>query len=257
MIFHLHRTLFIVLLCGAFPVGAVAPIATPGKWTGEKEARLRTDWAWLDRYRVANAQLPARSKEPRVVFMGDSITQGWADQVPEFFTAGRIGRGINGQTTPQMLVRFRQDVIDLHPAVVQIIAGANDLAGNTGPMTMEQTEGNVRSMAELAQAHGVRVIIGSVPPSARLPWRPDLAVTERIVALNGWLRSYAAASGAVYADYWSVLQDGRGGFRADWTFDGAHPNRAGYAMMAPVAERAIAAALARPAPPPILGAEFR
>jgi lysophospholipase L1-like esterase len=256
----LRRSLVMLLpalFAAAVPAYAAEPTqAQKDQWARDWEAHRHLDWPWLGKYQPANALLPARSKEPRIVFMGDSITQNWFDLVPEFFTAGRIGRGINGQTTPQMLLRFRQDVLGLHPAVVQIIAGANDIAGNSGPMTIEQTEANIRSMVELAQAHGVRVIIGAVPPAARFPWRPGLAVTDKIKTLNAWLQSYAAATGSIYADYWSVLQDGHGGFRADWTSDGVHPNRIGYAAMTPVAQRAIAAALARPAPQPMAIAEI-
>jgi lysophospholipase L1-like esterase len=252
MVLRRSLVMLVLALRMATPACAQEPTqAQKDQWAREWEAHRHLDWPWLGKYQAANALLPARSKEPRIVFIGDSITQNWFELAPEFFTAGRIGRGINGQTTPQMLLRFRQDVLDLHPAVVQIIAGANDIAGNSGPMTIEQTEANVRSMVELAQAHGVRVIIGSVPPAARFPWRPGLAVADKIKMLNAWLRGYAAATGSVYADYWSVLQDGQGGFRADWTSDGVHPNRTGYAAMAPVAQKVIAAALARPAPQPM------
>ncbi|MDR7259943.1 lysophospholipase L1-like esterase [Sphingomonas sp. BE270] len=212
----------------------------------EAEQRLHTDWAWLGRYQAANTALQPTSA-PRIVFMGDSITQGWFDMVPSFFTPGRIGRGIGGQTTPQMLLRFRQDVIDLHPAVVQIMAGTNDIAGNTGPMTPEQSQGTIRSMVELAQAHGIRVILASIPPAAAFPWRPGLATAPKIAAMNAWLKRYAAQTGATYADYWSALHDGDA-LRKDWTYDGVHPNAAGYAVMAPVADAAIRAALAKPAP---------
>ena len=239
---------------------ALAPIAAHAaeptqaqkdQWAKEADERLHNDWAWLGKYEAANAALPARGKEPRVVFMGDSITQGWFDQVPDFFTVGRVGRGISGQTTPQMLLRFRQDVLDLHPSVVQIMAGTNDIASNTGPMTIEQTEANFRTMTELAQAHGVRVILASIPPASHFPWRPGLAVTDKIKTINTWLKAYAAETGSTYADYWSALQDGQGGFRADWSSDGVHPNKAGYAVMIPVAQKAIREALAKPAPKPI------
>ncbi len=214
----------------------------------EGEERIHNDWAWLGKYRDANAALPKRGKEPRIVFMGDSITQGWFDQIPDFFTVGRIGRGISGQTTPQMLLRFRQDVLDLNPSVVQIMAGTNDIASNTGPMTIEQTEANFRSMTELAQAHGVRVILASIPPASHFPWRPGLAVSDKIKTINAWLKTYAAETGSTYADYWSALQDGQGGFRADWASDGVHPNKEGYAVMSPIAQKAIREALAKPAP---------
>ena len=215
------------------------------------EQRLHTDWAWMARYKAEDALLPAPSKEPRVVFLGDSITQMWRDARPGFFVAGRIGRGIGGQTTPQMLVRFRQDVIALRPSVVQIMAGTNDIASNTGPMTAEETEANVRTMTELAQAHGIRIILASIPPASNFSWRPGLEVTHRIEAINAWLKVYAARAGATYADYWSALQDGKGGFVAAWTTDGVHPNPIGFDHMIPVARTAIAEALSRPAPTPL------
>lgn len=213
----------------------------------EAETRLHQDWAWLGRYQAANAALAPSAKHPRIVFMGDSITQGWFDMVPGFFVNERVDRGIGGQTTPQMLLRFRQDVIDLHPAVVQIMGGTNDIAGNTGPMTPQQTQDNIKSMVELAQAHGVRVILASIPPAAGFPWRPGLETAHKIIAMNAWLKAYAATVGATYADYWSALRQGNG-MRPDLTRDGVHPNGAGYAAMAPVAEAAIREALARPAP---------
>jgi len=214
------------------------------QWEREAEARLHRDFGWLDRYREANARVTG---PVTVVFMGDSITQGWFDMMPAFFTPGRYGRGIGGQTTPQMLLRFRQDVIDLHPQVVQIMAGTNDIAGNTGPMTPEQTQANLMSMAELAHAHGIRVILASIPPASHFAWRPRLDTATPIAAMNAWMKDYAARTGATYADYWSALHDGPA-LRATWTYDGVHPNTAGYAVMAPVAEAAIRSALAKPAP---------
>lgn len=251
---RVHRCLFAAMIALSLPAALAAQEPTQAQkdqWAREGEERLHNDWPWLGKYQAANAALPTGTKEPRVVFMGDSLTQGWFDQVPEFFVSGRIGRGISGQTTPQMLLRFRQDVLDLHPAVVQILAGTNDIAGNTGPMTIAQTEDNFRTMAELARAHGVRVIIASILPSSAFPWRPGLAVTAKIETLNSWLKHYAAETGSIYADYWSALQDGQGGFHAGWSLDGVHPNKTGYAVMAPVAQQAIAAALALPAPKPL------
>ena len=225
----------------------LASLALAGPALAQSAAdKAESDWPQLARYRQANAALRPTAAA-RIVFMGDSITQGWIDLAPGFFTPGRIDRGIGGQTTPQMLLRFRQDVIDLHPAVVHIMAGTNDIAGNTGPMTAEQTQANIMSMAELARAHGVRVILASIPPADGFPWRPGLDTAPKIAAMNAWLRSYAARTGAIYADYWTALHDGRA-LRRDWASDGVHPNRAGYAAMAPVAEAAIRAALAMPAP---------
>lgn len=214
----------------------------------EAEERLHTDWAWLGRYQQANAAIPARGAQPRVVFIGDSITQGWFDMVPAFFANNnRFGRGIGGQTTPQMVLRFRQDVIDLKPAVVQIMTGTNDIAGNTGPMTADQSKANIMTMAELARAHGIRVILASIPPAANFPWRPGLETADKIAAMNTWLKSYAAQTNSTYADYWTALHDGTA-LRASLTYDGVHPNKDGYAVMGPVAEAAIRTALAKPAP---------
>jgi lysophospholipase L1-like esterase len=218
------------------------------KFSVEWNARLGSDWPYLARYRAANAALAPNPKHPRIVFMGDSITDNWASMWPEFFTSERVGRGIGGQTTPQMLARFRADVIDLHPAVVQIMAGTNDIAGNTGPMTPEETQGNIRSMVELAHANGIRVILASIPPADLFPWKPGLETGSKIVAMNAWLKAYAARAGCVYADYWSALKGGALGIREGLSSDHVHPTRAGYEVMAPVAERAIKQALALPAP---------
>lgn len=209
--------------------------------------RLRTDWAYLERYRAENAALgPSRPGEKRVVFMGNSITDGWAKYFPTMFpNKPYIGRGIGGQTTPQMLVRFRQDVIALKPAVVVILAGTNDIAGNTGPSTLEMIEDNLASMSELAQANGIRVVLSSVLPVFDYPWKPGLEPAPKIVALNAWMKQYAAAHNAVYLDYHSAMADERQGMKADLATDGVHPNEAGYRIMAPLAERAIAEALKR------------
>lgn len=209
--------------------------------------RLRTDWAYLERYRAENAALgPPRPGEKRVVFMGNSITDGWAKYFPTMFpNKPYIGRGIGGQTTPQMLVRFRQDVIALKPAAVVILAGTNDIAGNTGPSTLEMIEDNLASMSELAQANGIRVVLSSVLPVFDYPWKPGLEPAPKIVALNAWMKQYAAAHNAVYLDYHSAMADERQGMKADLATDGVHPNEAGYRIMAPLAERAIAEALKR------------
>ncbi len=218
------------------------------RWAREWEERLHNDFAYLARYREANATLAAPVPgQPRVVFMGDSITENWASRAPEFFVKGRIGRGISGQTTSQMLLRFRQDVIDLKPAVVQIMAGTNDIAGNTGPTTDAQVEGNIMSMVQLAQANGIRVILASIPPADHFEWKPGLVTAPRIATLNSWLKEYAARVGATYADYWSVLHVGDA-LNPAYGTDGVHPNAAGYAAMAPVADAAIRRALAQPQP---------
>jgi lysophospholipase L1-like esterase len=217
--------------------------------------RLR-DWAQLDRYREANAQLPLPARnEIRVVFMGDSITDGWSN--PQFggFFPGKpyVNRGISGQTTPQMLVRFRLDVIDLEPKVVVILAGTNDIAGNTGPMTLAQTEANLATMTELARMHGIRVVLSSLLPVrdgltnqdgeqlVQTKQRPP----ETIAALNEWIKKYSAANRLVYLDYFSAMVDDRGFLKAESTYDGLHPNARGYVVMAPLAEKAIHSSLER------------
>lgn len=209
--------------------------------------QLRTDWANLARYRDANAKLPAPGPgEHRVVFMGNSITEAWAPLFDSLFPGKPyIGRGISGQTTPQMLVRFRQDVVDLHPAVVVILGGTNDIAGNTGPSTLEMIEDNLASMTEIAQANGIRVVLASVLPVFDYPWRRGLEPAPKIIQLNKWIKAYAQSRGAVYLDLYSAMADARGGLPAALSKDGVHPNTAGYAVMAPLTDKAIAAALAR------------
>ena len=234
----LTKALFAVLL---FAPATLAAQPRPAQQA--REALLRADPAVLDHYRDENAHLPPAPGAPRIVFMGYSITENWRNLLPGFFERGHVGRGISGQTTMQMLVRFRQDVIDLKPKVVQIMAGTNDIAGNTGRASDEDIENNIRSMTELAQAHGIRVILASIPPAADFPWHKGLNPGPRIERLNAWIRSYAAKSGAVYADYWTATHDGLG-FRANLASDGVHPNEAGYAVMAPGAEAAIGKALA-------------
>lgn len=221
--------------------GAVVRL-TPPSSNGE-DAQRRKDWANLARYAKANRDLSPGSVE--VVFMGDSITEGWYGLTPAFFSPGRVGRGISGQTTPQMLVRFRQDVIDLQPMAVHIMAGTNDIAGNTGPMTLEQTQANLTRMTEEAQARGITVILAAVPPASSFPWRPGLETASKIESLNRWIRDYAKRVGAVYVDYSPVLGDGRGGMRAELSADGVHPNAQAYELMRPVAEAARREALKR------------
>jgi len=204
---------------------------------------LSHDFGKLCQYRASNAALMKEGHALRVVFMGDSITEFWGVQDPAFFTDGKLDRGISGQTTSQMLLRFRQDVIDLHPQAVHIMAGTNDVAGNTGPVTLEQVEGNIASMAELAQAHGIRVILGAVPPAARFPWRPQVVPVGTIRALNAWLKDYAAKNGFTYVDYYSALSTPEGGMKPGLADDGVHPTKKGYAVMEPLATTAIQAVL--------------
>lgn len=203
------------------------------------------DWANLNRFKEDNAKLGMpKTCEDRVVFMGNSITQGWITNVPEFFS-GRwyINRGIGGQTTPQMLVRFRQDVINLYPKVVVILAGTNDIAGNTGPSTLEMIEDNLYSMTELAQAHGIQVVLCSILPVYDYPWRTGLEPAPKIMELNKRIKEYARTHGVVYCDFFSEMADERNGLPVELSGDGVHPNKDGYAIMAPIVERAIAQAL--------------
>ncbi|MFI4958015.1 MAG: SGNH/GDSL hydrolase family protein [Lysobacterales bacterium] len=206
------------------------------------------DWPQLDRYRTDNSHLaPPASGQARVIFYGDSITDAWGRAKGTTFFSGKpyINRGISGQTTAQMLLRFRQDVIDLRPAAVLILAGTNDIAGNTGLATLPMIEDNFRSMTELAQAHHIRVILASVLPVSDYPWHRGLQPAGKVRALNAWLRQYAASGGAIYLDYYSALANAQGGMDTRLASDGVHPTPAGYAVMAPLAQQAIDEALAR------------
>jgi len=209
------------------------------------DARNRNDWAFLARYRDANAALgdPKRG-EQRVVFMGNSITDAWAKSFPTMFPGKPyVGRGISGQTTPQMLVRFRQDVVDLKPRVVVILAGINDIAGNTGPATQVMIADNIKSMTEIAKANGIAVVLSSVLPAYDFPWRRGIGPAPKVVALNAWIKCYAAQANAVYLDYYTRMVDSRGGLSPEMASDGVHPTEAGYRIMAPLAEAAIQEAL--------------
>ena len=212
------------------------------------DVRQRNDWANLARYRDANASLGApKAGEARVVFMGNSITDAWAKSFPAMFPGKPyVGRGISGQTTPQMLVRFRQDVIALQPKVVVILAGINDIAGNSGPATQAMIADNLMSMTEIAKANGIRVVLSSVLPAYDFPWRRGIGPAPKVVALNAWIKCYAAQAGAVYLDYHGAMADARGGLSAEMAADGVHPTEAGYRLMAPLAEAAIQEALRRP-----------
>lgn len=248
----LKRSLIFVLIFSAVVLGqAPGPQVTlpstgyPGldKYRASRIAVYVNDYGQLARYRDANAALtPPSPGENRVVFFGDSITDIW--KLDDSFPGKHyINRGIGGQTTSQMLVRFRQDVIELQPKVVVILAGTNDIAGNSGPITNEDIEANLASMAELAKAHGIRIIFSSILPVNNFtPQSQEFFASrpaERILALNSWLKNYCAKNDLTYLDYFSAMVDDKGLLKRDLANDGLHPNQAGFTVMAPLAEKAI------------------
>jgi lysophospholipase L1-like esterase len=250
-------------------IGAQTPVAVSGQaqeavtsvvapCTSTAPAREDTgkkpdeqDWlefGALSKYHEADLALGApQTGENRVVFIGDSITEGWHFTGAEDSFAGKpyVNRGINGQTTPQMLLRFRQDVLALQPKVVVILAGTNDIAGNTGPMTLEQTEDNLASMAELAAANHVHVVLCSILPAFDYPWKRGMEPANKILAINTWMKRYAAQKGFVYVDFHTAMKDSRNGLPETLSKDGVHPTAAGYAVMAPLVEGEISQVLAR------------
>lgn len=234
------------------PATAPAPSAArPQMSELDRAKRTLQDWPNLARYHEENAKLPPPAAgENRVVFMGDSITDNWGRKYGKFFPGKPyVNRGIGGQTTPQMLIRFRPDVIALKPKAVVILAGTNDIAGNTGPTSLEAIEDNLMSMSELARANGIRVVLSSVMPVCDYI-RPQ---TERrppakILALNSWIKDYAAKNGFVYLDYYPAMTDDKQMLKREITDDGLHPNDAGYELIAPLAEKAVTAALAMERP---------
>ena len=243
-----------LILSLLIPIAALAQAPAPAP-APQDEAALRKaydsaqkrlqDWPALGRYRADNARLsPPAADEMRVVFMGDSITDGWGRGRGKFFPdKPYVNRGISGQTTPQMLIRFRPDVIALQPKVVVILAGTNDIAGNTGPSTLEMIEDNLMSMAELARANGIKVVFSSVMPVCDyIRPQTERRPPEKIIALNAWMKSYAEKNGFVYLDYYTPMLDDKGMLKKELTFDGLHPNDAGYEVMGPLAEKAIAQA---------------
>jgi lysophospholipase L1-like esterase len=199
------------------------------------------DWPNFKEFQEANARLPqVKQNEKRVVFMGNSITIGWLQTHPDFFkNKPYVNRGISGQTTPQMLVRFRADVVDLDAAAVVLLAGTNDIAGNTGPVTLEMILDNIKSMTEIAQANNIKVILCSVLPAFDYPWRPGLAPNVKIPKLNKMIKRYAEESGAYYLDYFTALEDGNNGMIKEYTTDGVHLTLEGYQVMEPLVEKAL------------------
>ncbi len=243
------KSILVLLTAAALFAPAAAqqptdPCASLRENQKEMESTLR-DWPNLAKYRDDDAKLGLPAKgESRVVFLGDSITEFWP-LAESFPGKPYVNRGISGQTTPQILLRFRQDVIALQPKVVVILAGTNDIAENTGPITLRAIEDNLVSMVDIAKRNGIRVVLSALVPAAKYPWRPDLAPVEKIHSLNDWMKDYAAKEGLVFLDYHSAMVNHQHGLKAELSEDGVHPNKAGYAVMAPLAEKAIAAALGK------------
>lgn len=236
------------MIAGSLGAGlALPPLARAIEGCGEQPNTapalqpplLLTDWAWLGRYRQDNAKLTSSGAKVDAVFLGDSITEGWTSSDPGFFAKGNVGRGISAQTTPQLLVRMHADVIALKPRVVHIMAGTNDIAQNTGPMTPRDSKNNFMAMCEIARAHGIRIVLGSIPPASKYSWRPELQPKPTAIELNEWMRSYAREIGAVYADYAAALTDSNGNVKLSLAKDQVHPTAEGYATMRPIAAAAI------------------
>ena len=242
-------------LCGVAVNGRAAerPAGIVEQPCAVVDAQLGDDWAGLCHYRAENLGI-RQAGTVSVVFMGDSITEDWKKIHPDFFSDGYVDRGVSGQTTAQMLVRFRQDVIALKPAVVHIMAGTNDIAGNAGPTSFGAMRNNIISMVELAQVNDIRAVLASVPPAGTFPWRASIAdPAPQIVEFNHWLRQFAQQRGLVYVDYHEALADERDAMKETFADDGVHPNATGYAVMEPIAREAIQQALgtaaSRPKPP--------
>jgi len=206
------------------------------EFTKKNAQRARMDWAGLCTYHAANAKALAAPVAPRVVFMGDSITQNWGLADPNFFTNGILDRGISGQTSAQMLVRFRADVVALKPKIVHILAGTNDIAGNTGPESPQDFKNNIMAMVEIAKANNITVLLGGIPPTAHFSWQPNVNPVPWVAMLNGWLRDYAKRMHIQYVDYFSALVGKSGEFRPALSNDGVHPNRDGFAIMRRIVE---------------------
>lgn len=220
----------------ALPFAAHGASQTRESWEEKHQRQLKEDWPWLGRYAADNAALLASGAKTDIVFMGDSITEGWKSKRPAFFRPGRVCRGISGQTTPQMVLRMIADVVALNPRLVHIMAGTNDVAGNTGPMTTRQSLDNLRMMTEIAGANGIHVLLASVPPAKGFPWRPGLETVAPIRELNAGIRAYAKRAGVTFVDYTPALGDADGAMKPGLASDGVHPTEAGYDVMAGVIE---------------------
>ena len=237
----IERRRFLQAALAAPVMLAAAPAAAKqsfkgGDWNQWFRGWFARDFGMIGYYADDNARLLASHEPVDVVFIGDSITEGWFDKRPGFFTRGRINRGIGGQTSSQMVLRMYSDVVALRPKAVHIMAGTNDIAGNTGPMTAQMTENNFRAMSDIAMRHGIQVLLAPVPPAAAYPWRPKVQTRARIAELNRWLEKFAHDTGALWVDYRKVLDDGTGAMRPGLAYDGVHPTEAGYDAMATVIE---------------------
>ncbi|HEX8839638.1 MAG TPA: GDSL-type esterase/lipase family protein [Sphingomicrobium sp.] len=211
--------------------------APPGvDWNAWFKDWMLRDFGMIGYYADDNAKLLASKAPVDIVFMGDSITEGWMDKRPGFFSPGRIDRGIGGQTSSQMVLRMMSDVVALRPKAVHIMAGTNDIAGNTGPMTPQMTQDNIRAMVDIAQRHGIRVLLAPIPPASSFPWRAGLETRKPIAAMNAWLRQFARDQRLTWVDYRLVLDDGTGAMKPGLASDGVHPTEAGYDAMATVIE---------------------
>jgi len=204
--------------------------------------RSAQDWPHLGLYRDENAEAEA-GERPKVIFIGDSITEMWRYGDPALFSNGVLGRGISGQTSPQILLRFHADVVALKPIAVHILCGANDVAGNTGPNTPQDYRNNILAMLDIAERNGIKVLLGSITPAGQFSWLPEVQPVARIAELNDWLRKIADERGALFIDYFTALAAEDRSMRADYANDGVHPNAAGYAVMQPLALAAIRQAL--------------
>lgn len=228
------------VLFGSAALGLVAATAQAAPRT---EAQIKEDWPWLERYAEENQQILGSGSATEIVFLGDSITENWKKLNPSFFRAGWICRGISGQTTPQMVLRMASDVVALKPKLVHIMAGTNDIAGNTGPMTVEMTMANIRSMAAIATDAGIGVMVAAVPPATSFRWRPEVRPSAKIIELNRLLKSYAQDKKYGWIDYHAALDDGTGGLGRSYSNDGVHPVLAGYKVMEDLAVPSISHAL--------------
>lgn len=210
----------------------------------QNEDTMEKDWPNLKKYEKENQKIISAGKKPTAVFMGNSITEGWKNARPSFFSENNfVGRGIGGQTTPQMLIRFTPDVLDLQPKAVVILAGTNDIAGNTGPATLKMITDNIKTMAQLAKANNIKVILTSILPVSDYPWQPGLEPVPKIAEINTWLEQYAQDNGHTYVDYFPVLANDEHGMKAEFAEDGVHPNKKAYQLMEPLVMEGIQKAL--------------